>query len=675
MTRLNQFAIAVKAAQELGFKPIGYYALYELALRSGWIEWTSRKALQRIASISLSSRFELPFTPPDRKDILELLGEDQDKLIAQADKICQGQFPIFGFDWVDLHFYQSQQYQWFSELALLERNQNRHNNSLPMDLKPIWEVARFGWAYILSRAYWISADDRYVDAFWEYFEQFDEHNPPYYGYHWISAQEVALRLIAWSFSYTLIQNSPQSTSARKARLLRAIAEHAARIPSTFQYSLAQNNNHLLSDAAGLITAALCLPDCPQSNQWWKLGWRWFNWGIQHQIQDDGAYHQHSCNYHRLMLQLGLWVNLIIKGRKIAFPQATKEKLAKATSWFYSLMEPTNGKVPNFGPNDGALIQPLDVSAFDDYRSVIQAAGKAFLGTTLIAAGTWDEMSLWYGLKPSQGKNLGSNENQNAEVSKRNSISVLRRHTSSSWAAIRCTHFHNRPGHADQLHVELWWRGINIAKDAGTYLYTAPPPWNNTLAESFYHNTLTINHANQMSKAGRFLWINWAQGKIVGAELGSDSQSMKIITENNGYRKWGVIHRRYLVSDNDLQWLVRDEILARSKRSTRLSSPIHIRLHWLVEDFPFQINDAENYWEIQFQTDQGNFKIRIYTQNSNNTKLSLLRGGVPIYGNLSLGTPYGWYSPTYGQLKPAISIILDSVSNIPETIETLWNFDV
>ncbi|MGB9640572.1 MAG: hypothetical protein ACPL4H_06630, partial [Anaerolineales bacterium] len=65
MTRINQLGIAVKAGQELGFKPIGYYALYALALRSGWVEWSSRKALRHIESISSSFLFAAPFTPPD----------------------------------------------------------------------------------------------------------------------------------------------------------------------------------------------------------------------------------------------------------------------------------------------------------------------------------------------------------------------------------------------------------------------------------------------------------------------------------------------------------------------------------------------------------------------------------------------------------------------------------
>ena len=38
------------------------------------------------------------------------------------------------------------------------------------DLKFIWEPARFGWAFTLGRAYWLTRDERYPEAFWRYFE-------------------------------------------------------------------------------------------------------------------------------------------------------------------------------------------------------------------------------------------------------------------------------------------------------------------------------------------------------------------------------------------------------------------------------------------------------------------------------------------------------------------------
>ncbi len=83
---------------------------------------------------------------------------------------------------------------------------------------------------------------------------------------------------------------------------------------------------------------------------------------------------------------------------------------------------------------------------------------------------------------------------------------------NSWGSVRAVKYQDRPAQADQLHVELWWQGINIACDPGTYRYTAPPPWNNGLARTGVHNTVMVDGQEQMIRAGRFLWLDWAQAE-------------------------------------------------------------------------------------------------------------------------------------------------------------------
>jgi len=89
----------------------------------------------------------------------------------------------------------------------------------------------------------------------ERLEQFLAANPPYLGLNWVSAQEAALRLLALSFAWQVFADSANSHAGRVGLLARSIAFHAARIPPTLPYSRSQNNNHLLSEAVGLYTAA------------------------------------------------------------------------------------------------------------------------------------------------------------------------------------------------------------------------------------------------------------------------------------------------------------------------------------------------------------------------------------------------------------------------------------
>lgn len=72
---------------------------------------------------------------------------------------------------------------------------------------------------------------------------------------------------------------------------------------------------------------------------------------------------------------------------------------------------------------------------------------------------------------------------------------------------------HRPAHADQLHVDVWIDGVNVAADAGSYRYTAPPPWSNALADEQVHNVPRWPGRPQASRRGRFLWLEWAEAKV------------------------------------------------------------------------------------------------------------------------------------------------------------------
>ncbi len=126
---------------------------------------------------------------------------------------------------------------------------------------------------------------------------------------------------------------------------------------------AQQNNHLLSEAAGLFTAGLALPEHPQAGKWRRLGWDWLNRGLQEQIDGYGEYSQHSTNYHRLMLQVVLWVHALAMRQGLRWPRPTHEAVTRSQHWLLALLDPSTGQVPNLGANDGAYIFPLTILPF------------------------------------------------------------------------------------------------------------------------------------------------------------------------------------------------------------------------------------------------------------------------------------------------------------------------
>jgi hypothetical protein len=607
------FATTLKAAWQLGPRLLAYYAWYAFKLRSGLLRRQTPAGGWRGEAYSLR-RLVRPARP---ERIRQLLGRETKKLTAEADEILKGRVRLFGGEPRPLKLKPAQPLEHWTA----------YTRSLPGggDIKPVWEVGRFGWAMTLARAYWLSEDEKYAEAFWKLTETFIEANPPNLGPHWSSAQEVGLRLMALMYCYSLLAGARASSLARKEMLSRSLAQHAQRIPPSLSYAQAQNNNHLLSEALALWTAAAALPQHPKAAAWRASGRAHFEGGLRRQIHADGSYAQHSANYHRLLLQLGTWAALLAALEEGPLSQESTTRLTAATQWLLALLDDTSGGVPNLGPNDGAYIFPLSVLPFTDFRPALQAACAALSGAAALPAGTWDELALWLGIEPTAG------------AQKKTGSAPLRLENGDSWAYLRTAHFSERPGHADQLHLDIWWRGLNIAQDAGSYLYTAAEPWDNALAGTAVHNTLMIAGREQMTRGGRFLWLDWAQAEVVSRS------SIRAIAQHNGYRAFALTHRRQ-VEAKRTGWLVRDQLLGRN------AGEHTARLHWLLPDWPWRAaGDA-----VTLRSPQGAVRIQVQGAQS----LTLVRAGKRVHGPLAAAPILGWASPTYAVKQPALSLIAE-----------------
>ena len=618
-----------------------YYLWYQFKLQTGLLVFQSLVHKLEINHAALP--MAIPWPIPSQKAYAKLLGKSQSLLIAEADEILDDEISLYGHLKVPLDVLPPARGHWTEFTDSLPENK---------DIKNLWELGRFGWATQLARAYHFSQDDQYAEFLWQKFERFSKHNPPNNGPHWSSGQEVALRLIAMAFSYAIIQKAESSTSRRKALLAASIEAHAQRIPISIDYAKAQDNNHLLSEALGLMTAGIMLPKIQQSKAWYAMGRSIFIAAIQSQINADGAYSQHSSNYQRLILQLGLWAQLLCQSIDDPLPDAVLNKLAAATQWQLDLCEKSNGHVANLGPNDGAYILPLSQLPFEDHRPVLQAASATFLGQAAFEVGAWDEMSLWLSSPPK--KVLKSD----------NKTGPLRLAGQHSWAYFRAAKFSNRPGHADQLHLDLWWHGLNLAQDAGSFLYNAPPPWNNALDVSRVHNTVTINEMDQMQKAGRFLWLDWAQANVLEKEVSKKGQIIQAKVSHNGYRALGISHEREVRVDKYDQWEIIDTL---SNNGAQKNDHV-ARLRWLLPDLEWQINEDT----LSLQSEFGEIQLRLQS-DARQSELSIIRAGEVLHGPAKADPISGWVATTYARKEAALAIILESRSKLPIIFHSRWNF--
>lgn len=669
---IHRLLLGAKAARELGIGRLVQFGWYRLGLRSGALRRQTPPGNEEVDPGWLASQ---PFfTPPARQQLETVLGDaGGSRLLQEAEEILDGQVRLFGADPVPLLLSHPE------TMAHWTAYEKSNVKAPAEDIKFIWEAGRFGWACTLARAYRFTGDERYAAGFWENTRLFLDSNPVNLGPHWSSAQEVALRLMALTFCLHVFWDSVHLGVEGKTRIAGALADHARRISPSLSYARAQGNNHLLTEALGLFTAGAMLPGHPQSAYWRTLGWRWLNKGLQDQIAADGTYMQHSANYHRLMLQTALWGDLTAQSLGMAYPKETMQKLSAATRWLLCLLDEESGQVPNLGPNDGAYILPLTACSFHDYRPVLQTAARVFLGEQPFGPGQWDEMTLWLDRRSKALNGAETGEKRTHCDNPGQTPHILR--SGASWAYLRAARFHARPGHADQLHMDLWWRGVNVAQDAGTYLYNAPPPWDNVLAHTAVHNTLTVNGRDQMTWAGRFLFLDWAQATVLPQASGDGR--LQLSAQHDGYRRQGVTHRRTVSVNGADDWLVQDDLLPTGRKKAEISTCIH----WLLPDWPWEVdnNQQDRLFVLRLQSPFGVVQVTLQCDANEGKEpchqlvAGLARAGEVIFANSvkyaapSLLPALGWVSSTYGQKTPALSLFLEARGNLPLRLTTQWVF--
>lgn len=641
----SKFSTGIKYLLQLGLRPLALYALYKFGLLTGHYKRLTPPNSPITNQLITNSLFSLP----NRSQLAQILGEEgRANLLKEAGEIVNGNVRIFG-ESIPLQFTFDKPLSHWTDYETHKAPIT--NYQLPTtDIKFLWEPARFGWAFALGRAYHLTQDERYAEVFWKYFESFTQNNPANLGPHWMNGQEIAIRLMSLVWAEHVFESASAASAERRGLLIQSIYAHASRIPPTLVYARSQNNNHLVTEAAAIYTAGLFF----KNSAWRKLGWKRLNWSFQNQISGYGEYIQHSANYHRLMLQTALWINFI---KQDVFSTKTSQAIGRSAHWLFSLLDNASGLTPNLGANDGALIFPLSSAAFEDYRPTVQAAARAFLRTSL-PSGAWDEMSLWFGLKAAD------------RVADSSAYLTDNLRGQNSWAYLRASHFKSRLSHMDQLSLDLWWRGLNITQDAGAYLYNAEPPWDNPLVTTRVHNTVTVDDRDQMTRAGRFLVLDWANAHSKNLIETDENILGRARAHHHGYGN--IRHERTVTVFQDERWLIEDTLRVTSPRRT----PHVYCLRWLLPDYEWKIENRESGFYLRIKSPYGWISLHVKSNPQSpipNPQISLARAGKLLHGQRAIQPCEGWVSRNYGQKSPALSFAFEITSEFHTTLTSEFIF--
>lgn len=562
---------------------------------------------------------------------------DPEKTVREAGKVLHGEWKFFSHSWIKTGFPPD----WhFEPLSGTHFDPTKHwseiNEYGDYDIKFAWETSRMSMIFTLIRAYAARGDACYPAAYWQLVEDWMEKNPPNQGVNWIGGQEAALRLLALCFGWYAFRDGVESTPEGVSALTCLAGALGARIEHNLDFALHTGNNHAISEPFGMWLCGTVFPELKKAEKYREIGRKSFEKQALKQLLADGGYSMYSINYQRFVMQVCALALRLGELHRNPFSPALYEKMALSVEFLRELVEESSGEVPGFGSNDGALVLPLNTCDYRDYRPLMQLTHFCTTGKRLLPPGPWDEDLFWLFGAEALSANIEDEPTKKKSNFPQAGVYVLRGEHSRAY--IRCTEFQSRPSHADLLHMDLWYKGINLACDAGTYLYHGAGVWQNGLARTSTHNTVMVDDEDQMVHLSRFTWGSWASGKVM-----NQAENNGVTTwqgYHTGYRRLGdpVTHTRSIHQLPGDIWLVEDSL-------TGIQSHKYTLL-WLLADLPYQ--EEMSPYGPGWKLDLKGLKVRMILGPQESTDLTVERAG---------DATRGWRSNYYGQKEPAVSISL------------------
>jgi hypothetical protein len=647
----------VQELYELGVKGAAFRVGRELSRRSGVAGLGSvpQPVTEAKPALGGSWTAHLPFPEPifvadavrDRISGADLLSLSQTANRATLGEIeCFGRWRADFGDPVDWYGDPQNRLPWNPSVPWTRALMNEH---LVGDVKLTWEVARFPHAYHMARAAAFAPSTAPVlaRALAAQITDFVERNPHGYGIHWASGQEVAFRLLAWLFCADTLLLRTEEARAVEPVIHDALLHGAAYIADNLNYArLAVYNNHLLSEALALFAVGVMLPHIPQARRWRDLGRDVLAVEARRQFYPDGGYIQQSHNYHRVALQDLLWACAFSKSMGDRPLSSWLEAMDRSIDFLVAHQNPADGRLPNYGGNDGAMPGIFSTCDYGDFRPVLQAASVIVRDRRLYEPGPWDEMTAWF-LGPAALDAPLAHLRRSSVSFSHTGYHVLRGRDEGNFAAFRCGSLLERFSQIDMLHLDVWWRGLNVLVDPGSFQYNAETTWHEHFMRTASHNTIVADGRDQMVHYRQFKVLYWTKARLL--QFRDDEWSTHGEGEHDGYRRHpgACVHRRSILFVKDDLWIVVDHLDGDDEHD--------LRLHWLGGEFPWTHTDRG----MELATPQGSFSVAVF-DNDGRLEPSSVVAGVE-------DPPRGWLSRYYGEKVAVPSMVVERRAWLPVTL--------
>ena len=378
------------------------------------------------------------------------------------------------------------------------------------DVKLIWELSRWHHLVRLAMAAYVLDHLPSLAKCLAWLEHWVEQNPPYRGWNWISALEVGMRLIQFTWIDALLaaagrrqgsggSAAAQLTDARLERLRSVLLPPHVRYAWRHRSFGSSANNHLLGELAGCIVAAArwpalqawCAP-LPTLQAHWERE-------VLAQFAEDGGNREQALSYHLYSLELCWQTAGALAGAGLPVSEPVLERLRGAAGFFSAVQ--VRADPWDYGDSDGAFVTPVHAD------NAVPEWHRWFADPSSSAA-----IDYWLGTFPlvlkSQELHLtGSTAVGHWCVFRATGLAIrVEEPWHLRWDLTPLGYLSTAAhGHVDALHLSIWFDTVAIVIDPGVGAYYAEPELRAWLASRAAHNGPCPAGVDQPRRVGPFLW--------------------------------------------------------------------------------------------------------------------------------------------------------------------------
>ena len=395
----------------------------------------------------------------------------------------------------------------------------------------VWEINRHQHFVALGMAYWLTGDERYVQAFITQLTSWIDANPVGHGINWFSALEIAVRLINWMLAFQFFRTSETFQDEAARAFLKSFYQQTVFLGEHLTTYEPVPNNHLIGETAALALAGAAFPEF-KAAEWREKGVRILTEAALEQTHRDGVNKEQATGYMRFVAEfLLLVITQSRRGRCRPCPNWSARCKACSTT---CCTRSACGRRAAVGRRRRRYAMALvPEGRFWDYRWLL-AAGAALFGR-----GDWKQVAghfgaeaywllgpagleAWERLRPTRSARPRATPRADLHHPRQlgaghGPMSFRCGPWGSAGGQVRPFALRHAGGAAVGQRARCWWIPAR-ARYHG--------PWRDTFRSTAYHNTLMVDGHEQATPINAFAWrdvpdaecVDWQPGRRVSGAM-------------------------------------------------------------------------------------------------------------------------------------------------------------